>query len=63
VTPPGESDTDRATWILQDIIARQKGGLTPGVAVELARKLAHLAGGDGRGVYTVTHDPEGDRVA
>lgn len=50
---------------MREIRLRERNGtdrLTPGVAVELAKMLAHIAGGDGRGVYSIEHHPEGDRV-
>jgi hypothetical protein len=36
--------------------------ITPQTALELAGMLCHIAGGDGRGVYSIEHDPEGDRI-
>jgi hypothetical protein len=38
------------------------GRLTLPVALELAKMLLHICGGDGRGVFTVVHDPTGDRI-
>ena len=43
-------------------LADEGAGFTPEIAIELAKMLCHIAGGDGRGVYRVEHDPEGDRV-
>jgi hypothetical protein len=44
------------------LVDTRAGRLTPGVAIELAGMLAHIAGGDGRGVYTIAWDPVGDRL-
>jgi hypothetical protein len=60
MTQREESDRARATNILAQIAQRYE--LTPGVALELAAHLCHLAGGDGRGVFRIEHDPSGDRL-
>jgi hypothetical protein len=53
-------DREIALDLLKEFYDRD--GVTPEVMLELARHLCHLAGGDGRGRYTVVHDPHGDRV-
>lgn len=49
-----------AVDLLQSMLEGQEGALTPGVAIELAKMLAHIAGGDGRGVYQVVHHAGAD---
>lgn len=61
MTQREESDRERAKELLVKL-ADEGAQFTPWVALELARMLLHIAGGDGRGVYTVYWDPEGDRV-
>ena len=43
-------------------LTRRGTNVTVEVAIALAMHLCHVAGGDGRGVFVVMHDPEGDRV-
>ena len=60
-----ERDTATAAKLLEEMTLREMrleqrtGGsrVSPGVALELARMLCHIAGGDGRGVFHVVHDP------
>lgn len=57
------SDRETATRLLRELVDRDRRGLlTPMVAVELAKHLAHIAGGDGRGIYEVVHRAGADRV-
>lgn len=51
-----------ATEILVHIVGRYGSTMTPEITLALVRKLCHIAGGDGRGVYSVSHDPTGDRI-
>jgi hypothetical protein len=55
------SDRKRATELLGKL-ANEGADFTPGVAIELASMLCHIAGGDGRGTFAIVHDPAGDRV-
>jgi hypothetical protein len=59
---PGETARGYATRLLVVLVEMPGVEISQGVAVELANHFAHLAGGDGHGVYTVTHNPRGDRV-
>jgi hypothetical protein len=59
MTQRDDSDRGRATSLLVMLADEQKRdgvAFTPSVALELARMLCHIAGRDGRGVYTITHD-------
>lgn len=59
MTPSRESAS--AKRILIDIVERH-GNMTPALALELAGMLTHIAGGDGRGVYAIKHNPTGDQI-
>jgi hypothetical protein len=61
MAPREESDRKRAHQLLVRL-ADEGEGFTPAIAIELAGMLCHIAGGDGRGVYRIEHDPTGDRV-
>jgi hypothetical protein len=59
------SDSDRklATGLLiacANALGEAGARFTPEIALELAAMLCHVAGGDGRGVYRIEHDPTGD---
>ncbi|HWY91080.1 MAG TPA: hypothetical protein VNY31_10450 [Solirubrobacteraceae bacterium] len=64
------SDRETAAALLKEMTLRemrleQRTGasrVSPGVALELARMLCHIAGGDGRGMFEVVHRPGVDRV-
>ena len=58
---PAWGDKERAKALLVKL-ANEGAQFTPGVAIELAAMLAHIAGGDGRGVFRIVWDPEGDRI-
>lgn len=65
MTQRDERDRGRAKALLVMLADEQKRdgvAFTPGVALELAAMLLHIAGGDGRGTFTILHDPIGDRV-
>ena len=44
------------------VMLANTGRITTSTALELAAMLCDLAGGDGRGVYSIVHDPTGDRT-
>ena len=44
------------------MLANAGAAFTPAKALELAGMLCHIAGGDGRGVYTIRHNPTGDQI-
>lgn len=58
---PGETAREYATRLFVVFVDTPGVEITQGVAVELAKHFAHLAGGDGHGVYRIEHDPTGDR--
>jgi len=63
MTLPRTSDSDRQkAKALLVKLANEGAGFTPAIAIELAAMLCHIAGGDGRGVYRIEHDPEGDQI-
>jgi hypothetical protein len=51
------SDKQRARDLLVKL-ANEGANFTPGVAIELAAMLCHIAGGDGRGLYRIEHEPD-----
>ena len=57
-----DDDARAATKALVALVDSSPVALTPAIAVALAEQLLHIAGGDGRGVYSVVHDPIGDRL-
>jgi hypothetical protein len=58
-----DSDTAEAVrWLKEISQSEHRHRFTPPVAIELARMLCYLGGGDGRGVYEVIHRPWGDRI-
>jgi hypothetical protein len=59
---PQRADLRIGTDLLQELVDEHNDVLTSEVMLVLAGHLCHLAGGDGRGVYSIVHDPTGDRV-
>jgi hypothetical protein len=58
----GETAREYSARLLVLLVEMPGVQITQGVAVELARHFAHLAGGDGHGLYSIVHDPTGDRI-
>lgn len=54
-------DRERARKLLVRL-ANEGASFSVGVSLELAGMLCHIAGGDGRGVYTIKHNPTGDQL-